>query len=107
VHEKLNIPEGNIGILNEYVLHYTYKGINHFLSKKESYAWFQAGELLKKKKKVTYFHLTFKPFYRFFSTYILKRGFMDGMPGFAGSVTDAYGVFARYAKLMLLERGLK
>ncbi len=107
VHEKLYIPEGRIGILNNYVLHYTYKGIFHFLSKKESYAWFQAGAFYKKKKKVTYFHLAFKPFYRFFSTYILKRGFMDGVPGFAGSATDAYGVFARYAKAMLLERGLK
>ncbi|MBW3519639.1 glycosyltransferase family 2 protein [Flavobacterium sp. NKUCC04_CG] len=107
VHEKLHIPEGKIGILNNYVLHYTYKGIFHFLSKKESYAWFQAGEFYKKKKKITYFHLAFKPFYRFFSTYILKRGFMDGVAGFAGSATDAYGVFARYAKAMLLERGLK
>lgn len=107
VHEKLQVPKGTIGILDNYIIHYTYKGIFHFLNKKESYAWFQAGELLKKRKKISYFHLAFKPFYRFFSTYILKRGFLDGAPGFAGSAVDAYGVFARYAKLMLLERDLK
>ncbi|WP_430613461.1 glycosyltransferase family 2 protein [Flavobacterium sp. JP2137] len=107
VHEKLHIPQGTVGIMDNFVLHYTYKGIFHFLSKKESYAWFQAGELFKRKKKVTYYHLAFKPFYRFFSTYILKRGFMDGIPGFAGAATDAYGVFARYAKVLLLERDLK
>ncbi|WP_430613459.1 glycosyltransferase family 2 protein [Flavobacterium sp. JP2137] len=107
VHEKLQIPRGSIGTLDNYLIHYTYKGIFHFLNKKESYAWFQAGELFKKKKKITYFHLAFKPFYRFFSTFILKRGFMDGVPGFAGSAIDAYGVFARYAKLMLLERQLR
>ncbi len=107
VHEKLQIASGSLGILDHYIIHYTYKGMFHFLSKKESYAWFQAGELFKKRKKTSYFHLAIKPFYRFFSTYILKRGFMDGIPGFAGSATDAYGVFARYAKLILLERDLK
>lgn len=107
VHEKLRIKKGKTAVLDHFVLHYTYKGIFHFLSKKESYAWFQAGEFHKKKKKVTYYHLAFKPFYRFFSTYILKRGFLDGTAGFAGATIDAYGVFARYAKAMLIERDLK
>lgn len=106
VHEKLNV-NGSIGILKNFVIHYTYKDLFHFLSKKDSYAWFQAGESLKKKKKVTYFHLIFKPFYRFFSGYILKRGFLDGIPGLAVASINAYGVFSRYVKLMLLEKNLK
>ncbi|RZN77719.1 MAG: glycosyltransferase family 2 protein, partial [Winogradskyella sp.] len=55
----------------------------------------------------TYFHLAFKPFYRFFSSYILRRGFLDGIPGLTVATINAYGVFSRYVKLMLLQRGLK
>lgn len=106
VHEKL-IVDGSIGKLKNPVLHYTYKGLIHYISKKDSYAWFQAEQLLNKGKKATYFHLAFKPFYRFFSSYILRRGFMDGIPGLTVATINAYGVFSRYVKLMLLQRGIR
>lgn len=106
VHEKL-IIDGSVGQLKNPVLHFTYKGLPHYISKKDTYAWFQAEQMLKKGKKATYFHLAFKPFYRFFSSYILRRGFMDGIPGLTVATINAYGVFSRYVKLMLLQRGLK
>jgi len=106
VHEKL-IVNGTTGKLKNPVLHYTYKGLMHYISKKDSYAWFQAEQLLQKGKKVNYFHLAFKPFYRFFSSYILRRGFLDGVPGLTVASINAYGVFSRYVKLMLLQRGIK
>jgi glycosyltransferase involved in cell wall biosynthesis len=106
VHEKLHFV-GSEGILNNFMIHYTYKGLFHLLQKKDSYAWFQAKTSFKKRKKATYFHLILKPFYRFFSSYILKRGFMDGIPGLALASVNAYGVFSRYAKILLLEKDLK
>ncbi|MEW5676064.1 glycosyltransferase family 2 protein [Flavobacterium enshiense] len=106
VHEKLHV-EGSVGQLKNFMIHYTYKGLFHLLQKKDSYAWFQANTAVKKGKKVTYFHLFFKPFYRFFSSYILKRGFMDGVPGLALASVNAYGVFSRYAKMLLIQKGLK
>lgn len=106
VHEKL-IVNGTTGKLKNPVLHYTYKGLMHYISKKDSYAWFQAEQLLQKGKKVNYFHLAFKPFYRFFSSYILRRGFLDGIPGLTVASINAYGVFSRYVKLMLLQRGMR
>ncbi|MFV0570951.1 MAG: glycosyltransferase family 2 protein [Xanthomarina gelatinilytica] len=106
VHEKL-IVDGSIGKLKNPVLHFTYKGLMHYISKKDSYAWFQAKQLLNKGKKATYFHLAFKPFYRFFSSYILRGGFRDGIPGLAVASINAYGVFSRYVKLILLQKGMK
>lgn len=106
VHEKL-IVEGSIGKLKNPVLHFTYKGLMHYISKKDSYAWFQARQLLNKGKKATYFHLAFKPFYRFFSSYILRGGFRDGIPGLAVASINAYGVFSRYVKLILLQKDMK
>ena len=106
VHEKL-IVEGSIGKLKNPVLHFTYKGLIHYISKKDSYAWFQADQLLNNGKKATYFHLAFKPFYRFFSSYILRGGFRDGIPGLAVASINAYGVFSRYVKLILLQKGIR
>ncbi|MAT89114.1 MAG: lipopolysaccharide biosynthesis protein [Flavobacteriaceae bacterium] len=106
VHEKLHC-EGRIGKLKHPVLHFTYKGLNHFIQKKEQYAWFQAEQLHKKGKKPSLWLMFLKPTYRFFSSYVLRGGFRDGIPGLVISGINAYGVFQRYAKLMLLRRGLR
>lgn len=106
VHEKL-LVEGSIGKLKNPVLHYTYKGLEHYIKKRDVYAWFQAEQLYAKGKKATYLQLVFKPFFRFLSSYFLKRGFLDGIPGLAISGINAYGVFSRYAKLMLIQKRLK
>jgi glycosyltransferase involved in cell wall biosynthesis len=106
VHEKL-IIEGSIGTLENKVLHYTYKGLAHYIGKKDAYAWFQAKQILSKGKGMSYFHLAFKPAYRFFHEYFIRRGFLDGIPGLAVAVINSYGVFSRYAKMILLKKGLK
>lgn len=106
VHEKL-IHKGTVGVLNNFMIHYTYKGLFHYIKKKDSYAWFQAKMSKDKNKKATYLHLIFKPFYRFFHTYFIRRGFLDGIPGLAVATIDAYGVFSRYVKMILIDRNLK
>lgn len=106
VHEKLHC-EGSIGKLKQPVLHFTYKGLENYIQKKEGYAWFQAEQLQKKGKKANLFLMFVKPSYRFFSSYILRGGFRDGIPGLVVSAINAYGVFSRYAKLILLNRGMR
>ena len=106
VHEKL-ICKGSIGKLKNKMLHFTYKGLENYIAKKESYAWFQAQQQFDKGKKATWFHLFFKPSYRFFRSFILKGGFRDGVPGMTVAAVNAYGVFERYVKLMLLQKGMK
>lgn len=106
VHEKL-IHNGSVGLLNNFMIHYTYKELFHYIKKKDSYAWFQAKMAKDKNKNATYIHLIFKPFYRFFHTYIIRRGFLDGIPGLAVATIDSYGVFSRYVKMILIEKGLK
>lgn len=106
VHEKLSIT-GTVGKLKNPVLHFTYKSLDHYIQKRESYAWFQAEQLYKKGKKTNLFLLCFKPFWRFFNSYLLKGGFKDGIPGLSISAINAYGVFERYVKLLLLQRGMR
>lgn len=106
VHEKLHVA-GSVGKLRNHMLHYTYKGLEHYIEKKEKYAWYQAEQLFEQGKKANWFHLWFKPSYRFFRSYILKGGFMDGVPGLTVAAVNAYGVFQRYAKLRLLHKGMR
>jgi glycosyltransferase involved in cell wall biosynthesis len=106
VHEKLHC-KGSVGKLKQKMIHYTYKGLNHYITKKEKYAWFQAQQRFEKEKKTTYFQLFFKPSYRFFDSFIKRGGFRNGIPGLVLAATDSYGVFSRYVKLMLLNKGIR
>lgn len=106
VHEKLHC-EGSIGSLKNPVLHFTYKGLEHYINKKERYAWFQAEQLKNKGKNASLLTMFVKPTYRFFSSYILKGGFRDGIPGLVVAAINSYGVFSRYVKLILLQRNMR
>lgn len=106
VHEKLQV-EGSVGTLKEPMLHYTYRGLEAYIRKKESYAWFQATQLHEKGKKASWYHFWVKPGYRFFRSYFLKGGFRDGIPGLIVATVNAYGVFQRYVKLRLLQKGMR
>lgn len=102
-HEKL-ILKGECGELKNIVYHYTYREFSHFIKKIDKTAWLKAKELNKKGVKPNFFHFIFKPFYRFFYQYILRLGFLDGVPGLASAVINSYGVYTRYVKLRMIHR---
>ncbi|RNL75203.1 glycosyltransferase family 2 protein [Sinomicrobium pectinilyticum] len=106
VHENL-VVKGKTGALKNHIMHYTYRGFDHFIGKKNHYAWLQAREMFATGKKANLFHILVKPAFRFFSEYILKRGFMDGFPGFVSAYINSYGVMTRYIKLWLLQHKQK
>lgn len=102
-HEKL-ILNGNCGELENAVFHYTYRGFNHYINKIDKTAWLKAKELSEKQIKPNVFHFVFKPFYRFFHEYIIKLGFLDGIPGLICASINSYGVFSRYVKLLIIHK---
>ncbi|MCX2678545.1 glycosyltransferase family 2 protein [Galbibacter sp. EGI 63066] len=106
VHEDMVI-NGTTGRLKNHFDHYTYRSFDHFISKKNKYAWLQAEEYYKKNKKPSFYHFVIKPSFRFFNQFILRGGFLDGFPGFASAYINSYGVMTRYIKLWLLHKGLK
>lgn len=44
--------------------------------------------------------LLYRPMFRFFKSYVLKKGFLDGIPGFIHAVLDATYQFTIVAKLL-------
>ncbi|ADV47657.1 glycosyltransferase family 2 protein [Cellulophaga sp. E16_2] len=105
VHEEIK-ANGTVGKLKNKINHYSYKGIDDIFRKRNKYANLQAIKLFEKGKKPNLFHFIIKPAFRFFSHYILKKGFLDGFQGFMIAYVYGYTVFMRYVKLWLLRNNL-
>ncbi len=103
VHEEMDCS-GNIGLINEPLLHYTYKGFNEYIEKIHRYATWQSTDLYYKGIKPGLLHIVGKPLFRFLKHYIIQQGFRDGWPGLVISAVQAWGVFERYVKLKELYR---
>ncbi len=88
---KLRIPKD--------ILHFPFENIFSQIHTNNRYSNLQAEELKTKGKSFSRFKLITKPFSKFIETYIWKRGFLDGLPGFIISVGASYSVFLKWAKL--------
>lgn len=97
VHEKMHI-DGSAGFLKNKMAHYSYRSSDHYTEKTGHYKWLQAKELKEKDKPLNLFHFIIKPAFRFFHRYIIRLGFLDGIPGLTIATVQAYGVFTRYVK---------
>ncbi len=102
VHEKLRVS-GSIGHLQNDLLHYPYRDIQQFMSKFDFYTSVEAGYLQESGMQVNYWNcirfLITRPALRFWRRYLLKRGFMDGMPGLFCALFDALNISVRFFKL--------
>ena len=98
VHEEI-AAEGEVGVLKNKLLHYTYTTIEQYLEKWDRYTTLSAQDRAAKTKEVTLYHLVIKPWVRFVRHYFIKLGFLDGKVGFIISFMAATSVFMRYLKL--------
>ena len=106
VHEQMNV-NGDIGYLKNRLHHFTYRSIDHYIQKLNDYAALQAKELKIKSSPLSLYHFIIKPTFRFFQHYIIRKGFLDGVPGFVYSFSQFYAVLMRYIKYWLLKKKLK
>lgn len=102
-HDKV-IVDGSVGRIKGDLQHYVFKDLRHNIDTNNSYSSIMAEDLYKGDKKFSYIKLFLKPFGKFIETYIYKKGFLDGMPGFIIAVGAAYSMFLKFAKLWELEK---
>ena len=98
VHEEL-VFDGSLERLRSPIHHFTYDSIADHVARINNFSDLGAQKLYARRKKCRPVHLIGWPFGRFFKSYILKLGFLDGFPGLVISVLNGYSVFIRYAKL--------
>jgi glycosyltransferase involved in cell wall biosynthesis len=98
LHAKL-VVDGKIGILKNQYFHYTYLDISDQIQTIDRYSKTAAKDMVNNSKPFRLVNLLFSPPFRFFKDYILKLGFLDGIPGLIIAVSTAYYVFIKHAKL--------
>lgn len=97
VHETLAVPTGFQELrLKGKLLHYSFKDLDDHLRRLEKYARLSAQERFQNGKKANFVQLWLSPAFRFFKTYILKKGFLEGREGWIISKRNAYMVRLRY-----------
>lgn len=102
-HEKAMV-QGLTKRLNGELHHYTYTDISDHIAQLNNFSSQSAKSMHQEGKKFSLLKLIFNPFFRFFKSYIIKKGYREGIPGLVVSALNAYYVIMKYAKLWELQR---
>jgi len=102
IHAKITI-NGKIGTLKNYYMHTPYADTAHQIRTIDRYSEAYAEDLRSSGRRFHLYNMITRPLYRFFRDYILKRGFLDGIPGLIIVASTMYYVFMKHAKLWEIE----
>ncbi|WP_373707459.1 glycosyltransferase family 2 protein [Kaistella sp.] len=98
VHETLAV-NGSIGVFNNKLLHFSVSDYDSYKNKMIHYGELKGQELFNKGKKFSVFIQYLKSAFKFFKTYFLRLGFLDGKEGLQLSVLQTLSVFETYESL--------
>lgn len=101
VHCGLEVA-GNIGLLKNYIYHYSFPTIEKMLHKINNYSTLGAQDQQLAGKCAGIFTAIGHGLFAFFRSYVLRLGFLDGKYGFMFAVYNAEGSYYKYIKLMQL-----
>jgi glycosyltransferase involved in cell wall biosynthesis len=97
VHESVRV-DGTVGHLQSNLLHYTCDSLTQHLETMNRYTTLAAEQLVAERVRIGWRHLLLDPPWTFFRTYVLQRGFLDGVEGLAIAYMAALYNFVKYAK---------
>ena len=105
LHERIELEQGaKVAKLKGDILHYYSYNVRQHLDQVNRYTDIYMNEMWRKGKKTSVLAVVVKPPFRFFKTYILQRGFLDGFNGLFIAGLSSYTVFLKYAKLYLANK---
>ncbi len=97
VHEHVEV-DGVIVALQEKLLHFPYDNVTEHIERMNRYTTLAARGMLEEGRRASPLHFLRAP-WRFFSSFVVRGGFLDGVPGFVCAVMSAFYVFLKYLKL--------
>lgn len=103
IHEKV-VASVEVGRLSGDLLHESSETIEQYLNKQNRYTSLQAEDLVARGKKVTATKLLLSPLIRFIKFYVVRRGFLDGVPGMLHIAIGCFNSFSKYAKAIELRQ---
>jgi len=104
VHEEYTITsEQPAGYLKQPIWQFPYKNLEEVVHKANKYSTLGAEKLTRKGRYATMFTALSRGIWSFFHMYFLKKGILDGWPGFVIALGNFEGTFYKYAKLHELQ----
>jgi glycosyltransferase involved in cell wall biosynthesis len=103
VHEKV-VSRSRVLKLSGDLLHDSAETLEKYLDKQNRYTSLQAEAMYAEGRRANTLQLTISPVLRFFKYYVLRLGFLDGVPGLVHITIGCMNSFNKYAKLRALER---
>ena len=91
------------GRLKHALHHYSYRDITDHVNRINHFTTVSSKELKGQFRRWRWVDNFCRPTVRFLRSYVLKRGFVEGVPGLFVGATAAIYVFLKYAKLRELE----
>lgn len=106
VHESIKL-EGVPGVLKGAIEHFTYHSLSDYLDRLDTYSSLAASDYDQRGETSGAWKMLAHPLVTFLKAYLMKRGFMDGVPGLMVAVMGAISVHFKYAKLYEIQRAAK
>lgn len=107
VHADIDIDRRRVGRLKTKVLHHSIWNYEDVVEKYNRYTSWGAEELRDRGKHATFKSLLIRPILRFLYTYLIRRGFLDGLPGLQVCILISFfNTFLKQAKLWQMESAL-
>lgn len=104
-HAAVRVRRGRVGFLRNRLTHFTFWTYDQYLQKLHHYARLQAERWHASGKRPSRMRLFLIAPARFFQTYVLRLGFLDGAVGFQVCMMIAFYSFQKQARLWELSHG--
>ena len=106
VHESIKII-GSTGYLKNPIEHYTYKNVDDYLKRMQTYSILAARELFKKGQRANILDIIFRPPATFFRMFFLQLGMLDGIYGIILAYLYSVYTYKKYFELKKMEENTK
>lgn len=103
VHEIWDV-KGPLSALENPLIHYPHQTLREFITDVDWMSTLHAQENRKEGKKSSLLKIVLMPKLKFFDSWILKKGFLDGTPGFLAAMMMSLHSFLAWSKLWLAQK---
>jgi glycosyltransferase involved in cell wall biosynthesis len=106
-HAEVEISTGKVGRLRHRMQHFGVRSYEQYMPKFLRYTRLQAELWYRQGRRASLFQLLSRAPLRFFQTYVLRGGFLDGMAGVQVCLLAAFSSFLKQARLWELHHAEK
>jgi glycosyltransferase involved in cell wall biosynthesis len=96
-HDRVEV-DGRVLRLRGDLHHFSFRDMRHYISKINGFADVFLQRQRESGERWSLVATVFRPWWRFFRAYVLRRGFLDGFPGFWIAVATGFFAFVRYSR---------